>query len=189
MLEQMARHWWTLAARGALAVLLGVYALVAPGAFAQTFALLLGAYFFIDGVFALVAAFRFGHQDNRWWALVAEGVFGVLAGVVTFGNPLATARALVYLVGAWALITGVVLIVAAVQLRRVVPGEFWLILAGGVSVLLGLGLFAHPGAGIVAGAFLIGIYALAFGVALIGLALRLRRHAPGGLTGGMPLPM
>jgi len=79
--------------------------------------------------------------------------------------------------------------VAAVQLRRVVPGEFWLILAGGVSVLLGLGLFAHPGAGIVAGAFLIGIYALAFGVALIGLALRLRRHAPGGLTGGTPLPM
>ena len=189
MLGQMAQHWWTLAVRGALAVLFGILAFLAPRVFAATFALLIGAYFLVDGVFALVAAFRFGHQDNRWWALILEGVLGLLVGIVTFINPLGTAVALVYLVGAWALITGVMEIVAAVQLRRVIQGEFWLLLAGVISVLLGLALFVHPGTGIVAGAFLIGAYALVFGVALIALAFRLRRHTSGDVLGSTTLPM
>lgn len=121
--------------------------------------------------------------------MLLEGVFGLLAGIVTFLNPLGTAVALVYLVGAWALITGVMEIVAAVQLRRVIQGEFWLLLAGIVSVGLGLALFAHPGTGILAGAFLIGAYALVFGVALVALAFRLRRHVPNSTSGGPSLPL
>ncbi len=187
--EQMARHWYTLAIRGVLAILFGILAFLAPSVFAATFALLVGAYFLIDGILALIAAVRFGHQDNRWWALLLEGVFGLLAGIVTFINPLGTAVALVYLVGVWALITGIMEIVAAVQLRRVIQGEFWLFVAGIISVLLGLALFAHPGTGIIAGAFIIGAYALLFGVALVALAFRLRRHVPGSTPGGPSLPM
>lgn len=187
--EQMARHWYTLAIRGVLAILFGILAFLAPGVFAATFALLVGAYFLVDGLLALVAAVRFGHRDNRWWALLLEGVFGLLAGIVTFLNPLGTAVALVYLVGAWALITGVMEIVAAVQLRRVIHGEFWLVVAGIVSVALGLALFAHPGTGILAGAFIIGAYALVFGIALVALAFRLRRHVPGSTPGGSSLPV
>ncbi len=189
MIEQMTRHWYTLAIRGVLAILFGILAFLAPGVFAATFALLVGAYFLIDGILALIAAARFGHRDNRWWPLVLEGAFGLLAGILTFRNPLATAVGLVYLVGAWALITGVMELVAAAQLRRVIQGEGWLILAGVVSVALGLALFAHPGTGVLAGAFLIGAYALVFGVALVALAFRLRRHAPDGLPGGGSLPM
>lgn len=187
--ELMARHWYTLAIRGALAILFGILAFLAPGVFAATFALLVGAYFLVDGILALVAAFRFGHQDNRWYALLLEGAFGLLAGILTFRNPLATAVGLVYLVGAWALITGVMEIIAAVQLRRVVQGEFWLLLAGIISVGLGLALFAHPGTGVLAGAFLIGAYALVFGVALVALAFRLRRHTLSDTLGGPSLPV
>jgi uncharacterized membrane protein HdeD (DUF308 family) len=187
MWEQMARHWYTLAARGVLAILFGILAFLAPSVFVATFALLIGVYFLMDGILALVAAVRFGHRDNRWWALLLEGALGLLAGILTFRNPLATAVGLVYLIGAWALITGVMEIVAAVQLRRVIHGEFWLIVAGVVSVALGLALFAHPGTGILAGAFLIGAYALVFGVALVALAFRLRRGGAGSAPGGSSL--
>lgn len=182
MTEQMARHWGTLALRGVLAIVFGLVAFLAPVVFATTFALLIGIYFLVDGVLALVASARFRHQDNRWGALLIEGVFGLLAGIVTFIHPLVTAVALVYLVGIWAVVTGVVEIVAAVQLRRVIHGELWLGLAGVISVLLGIALLAHPGTGILAGAYLIGAYALIFGASLVGLALRLRRYAPPGAS-------
>lgn len=180
MLTQMARHWWTLALRGVLAILFGLIALFHPGAAITALALILGVYLLVDGVFALLAAFRFSHQDERWWMLLLEGVFGIVVGLLIIVHPIATAVAVVYLIAAWAIVTGVLELLAAVRLRRVIANEWALILTGVISLALGIALIARPGAGLLASAWLLGVYALIFGFLLIALAFRLRRlHAAG----------
>ncbi len=175
MVERIARGWWVPAIRGGLAVLFGILAILVPGAALTALVTLFGAYALVDGVFALLTAARFTHTDERWGLLVVEGVVGVVAGIVSFAHPAATAFALVYLVAAWAILTGIVEIAAAVRLRKVIAGEWALGALGVVSVLLGIGLLAAPGAGLAVVVWMIGAYALLFGLGLLSLAWRLRR--------------
>lgn len=175
MVERIARGWWVLAVRGGLAVLFGILAILVPGAALTALVTLFGAYALVDGVFALLTAARFTHTDERWGLLVVEGVVGVAAGIVSFAHPAATAHALVFLVAAWAILTGVLEIAAAVRLRRVISGEWALGALGVVSLLLGVGLLAEPGAGLAVIVWMIGAYALLFGLGLLSLAWRLRR--------------
>jgi uncharacterized membrane protein HdeD (DUF308 family) len=184
MLAFLARNWWALALRGALAVLFGVMAWIWPDLTVRVLVLLFGAYALVDGVFALYAAFT-GAADRRW-ALLFEAVVGIGAGIVTFVWPDLTALTLLYIIASWAVITGLFEIVAAVQLRREIEGEVFLALGGLLSILFGVLLFVFPGEGAVALAWLIGAYAVVFGVALIALGLRLRgladRLPPGTAT-------
>src|SRR5438477_8466674 len=163
MLDQLVRHWWVLAVRGALAILFGVIAFVLPGHALLALVLLWGAWAFIDGVFAMVAALRAAERHARWGALLLEGVVGIAAGIFTFAWPGMTAIALLYLVAAWAIVTGILEIVAAVRLRRLIEGEWLLGLSGAASVLLGVLLMLMPAAGLVAWVWVIGAYALLFG--------------------------
>jgi len=130
----------------------------------------------VDGVFAIVAAVRAEERDTRWWLLLAEGVLGVLAGIVAFVWPGLTALALLYLVAAWSIITGILQIVGAIRLRREIEGEWALILGGVLSVIFGVLLAVLPGPGILALLWLIGAYALVSGVLLIILAFRVRNE-------------
>jgi uncharacterized membrane protein HdeD (DUF308 family) len=181
-IESSARHWWAFALRGVTAVIFGVLAFVWPFLTLSVLVLLWGAFALIDGILALIAAFRVKH-DHRW-ALLIEGIVGIGAGIVTFAYPQLTALVLLYIIAIWALITGVLEIVAAVRLRKVIDNEWWLILTGIVSVLFGIVLLAAPSAGALAVVWLIGAYAIVFGVLMIALSLRLhgmsqRRHAVG----------
>lgn len=176
-----ADHWWAFGLRGVAAVIFGIMAFVWPGVTLAVLILFWGAYALVDGILALVSAFRTG-QDHRW-ALMIEGVVGIAAGIATFVWPGLTALVLVYIIAAWALMTGVLELIAAFRLRRVITNEWWLVVTGIVSVLFGIALLASPGAGALALIWLIGAYALIFGVLLLGLAYRLR-----GLTGGHQLP-
>jgi uncharacterized membrane protein HdeD (DUF308 family) len=169
--EISTRHWWAFALRGVAAILFGLLAFILPGATLTVLVLLWGAYVLVDGVLALVSAFRTDH-DHRW-GLLLEGVVGVGAGLVTFLLPGLTALVLLYIIAAWALLTGVLELVAAVRLRKVIQNEWWLVLGGIASVLFGLVLLAAPGAGALAVVWLIGAYAIVFGILLIGLSLRL----------------
>jgi uncharacterized membrane protein HdeD (DUF308 family) len=101
-------------------------------------------------------------------------VAGVAVGILTFLRPGGVAFVLINFIAAWAIITGVVEIVAAIRLRREIEGEFLLGLSGALSVIFGLILIARPGAGALAVAWLIGIYAILFGALLLALAFRLR---------------
>jgi uncharacterized membrane protein HdeD (DUF308 family) len=182
LVVESSRHWWTFLLRGLAAVLFGVLAFAWPSLTLTVLVLFWGAYALVDGVLALVAAFRTQH-DHRW-GLLLEGIVGIGAGVVTFVYPDLTALVLVYIIGAWALITGVLELVAAVRLRRIIENEFWLVLGGIASVLFGVVLFIAPGAGALALVWLIAAYAIVFGVLMIGLSLRLhgmsqRRQAMG----------
>ena len=174
MLHVLARNWWVLVLRGVAAVLFGLAAFVWPAITLTALVLLFGAYAFVDGIFAVVAAVSGPVRQARWWVLLLEGIAGILAGVLTFIWPGITALVLLYLIAAWALITGILEIVAAVRLRQEIEGEWLLALSGIVSVLFGLYIAALPGAGALAVVWIIGAYALVFGVLLLALGLRLR---------------
>jgi uncharacterized membrane protein HdeD (DUF308 family) len=187
MIHELARNWGFIAFRGALAVVFGVIAFVQPASAFAALVLLFGAYAFVDGVFALIALFRGGGKD-RPWGLILEAVVGIGIGILTIAQPAATALALLYYVGIWAILTGVFELVAAIRLRKEITGEFWLGLAGVLSVAFGVLLFAIPGAAALALTVWIGAYAVIFGVMLILLAFRLRRFAEGHRPTGTSTP-
>lgn len=178
-MELLARNWWAVLIRGIAAVLFGILALVLPGLTLRVLVLLFGAYALVDGIFAIVAAVQAlnRRQGFDWrsigWPIV-EGIAGIIAGLLTFFWPGVTAFVLLYFIGAWAIITGITEIVQAVALRRIIQNEWLLILSGAASIVFGILLYLFPGAGAVAIVWLIGSYAILFGILLIGLSLRLR---------------
>lgn len=176
MLQSLARNWWALALRGVLAILFGVAAFVWPGMTIAALVLLFGAYAFVDGLFALMAAIR-QHGDvgsERWWMLLLEGLAGIGVGVLTVLWPNITGLVLLYLIAAWAIITGVFEILAAIRLRREIDNEWWLALAGIASVVFGVLIALQPAAGALAIVWILGGYAILFGILLLALAFRLR---------------
>jgi uncharacterized membrane protein HdeD (DUF308 family) len=174
MLDQLVRHWWVLALRGILAILFAVIAFSRPGITVIALVWLWGAYAFVDGVFALIAAVRSAEQHQRWAMLLLEGISGIAAGIIAFAWTGITALVLVYLIAAWAIVTGIFEIAAAVRLRQMIEGEWLLGLSGVLSVLVGLLIAARPGAGLLAWVWIVGAYALLFGIVLLALAFRLR---------------
>jgi uncharacterized membrane protein HdeD (DUF308 family) len=174
MLDILERKWWTFAVRGVVAVIFGLLALIWPAQTLVSLVLFFGAYAFLDGVFAIVTGIAsIGHYD-RWWAVLLEGIVGVAIGLLTFLRPNITALGLVYSIGAWAFITGIFEIVAAIELRRVITDEWMMILSGLLSILFSVVLFVFPGAAGLSLVWLIGIYAIVFGISIIVLAFRLR---------------
>ncbi len=187
VVDQLARHWWVIGLRGLAAILFGVLAFVWPGMTLAVLVLLFGAYALVDGVLSLVAAFRGGVQHRI--VMLVEGVVSVLAGLAAFVWPGLTALVLLYIIAFWAIVTGVLEIVAAIRVRRAISNELGLVIGGVLSVVFGVVLLIAPGAGALAVIFLIGAYAVVFGIALLGLAWRLREHhqtAIGGARLGGP---
>jgi uncharacterized membrane protein HdeD (DUF308 family) len=172
MLTTLAEYWWTLVLRGVAAVIFGILAYVWPGITFTVLVLFFGAYALWDGVFALIAVFR--TQAERRWPLVLEGLVGIAAGVLTFIWPGAATLALLLIIGAWAFVTGIFEIVAAIRLREEIEGEWLLLVSGLLSVLFGIALAIWPAAGLVAVTWLIGAYSIIFGILLIVLGFRLR---------------
>ncbi len=171
MLNTLTRYWWILALRGLCGVLFGLMTLFWPGITLTSLVILFGAYSLANGVMAVVSAVQ--HHD-RWWSLALEGLAGIVAAILTFMWPGITGLALLYVIAAWAIVSGVLEIVAAVRLRKVIRDELLLGLSGLASIGFGILLMAWPGAGALAVAWLIGVYALVFGGLLMGLAFRLR---------------
>lgn len=85
-------------------------------------------------------------------------------------------NAWLFLIAIWAIATGVLRAVTAIRLRKLIDGEFWLILSGVFSLIFGILILASPASGAFAIGLIIGAYALIFGIALIGIAIRLKNH-------------
>ena len=169
---ELPRHWWVVALRGLAAIIFGTLAFIWPGITLAVLILFYGAYAIVDGVLALYVAVR--SRGPQVWAMLLEGILGIGAGLIAFFWPAITALALLYVIAAWAILTGVIEVVAAVQLRQTITNEWALILSGALSVVFGLLLAIQPGAGALTLVWLIGLYAVLFGVSLLAFAWRLR---------------
>jgi uncharacterized membrane protein HdeD (DUF308 family) len=108
-----------------------------------------------------------------WW-LVLVGILGVAIAALTFFWPGLTAVLLVMMIGAWALVRGVFEVIAALQLWKELDDAWLLVLSGVVSIAFGAAVLFMPGAGALALVWLIGAYAILFGLILVMLSFRLK---------------
>jgi uncharacterized membrane protein HdeD (DUF308 family) len=168
--------WRLLALRGLAAVVFGVLALVWPVSALLALVWLFGAYVLVDGIFILAAvATGAPGTGQRRGLLFLEGLAGIIAGILTFVWPGITALVLLFLIAAWALITGILEIVTAVRLRREIRNEWLLALSGVLSIVFAVLLVILPGPGTLALVWLIGAYAVVFGILILALAWRIRK--------------
>ncbi len=174
--DQIGRHWGWVALRGVVAILFGLMAMFMPAITLSALVLVWGAFALADGVLALVAGVRIRDGGKPLWALIVVGLLGIAAGIVTFLWPGLTALILLYIIAIWALVSGVFQIIAAIRFRKEIRNEWLLGLSGLVSVLFGGMLIMQPGAGALALVWVIGIYAVFFGILLLVFSFRLRQH-------------
>jgi uncharacterized membrane protein HdeD (DUF308 family) len=186
MAADLARNWWVLALRGVLGILFGIGAFAWPGATLNALVIVFGAYVFVDGIFAVAAGIGMRRQIDRWWLIVLEGAAGIILGVLTFRSPNTTVLVLLTLIAAWSIVSGIFEIATALHIRTMIANEWLMILSGVVSIVFGALLIAQPGTGEIAIVWLLGAYALLFGILTLMLAFRLRgmrdtidRQAPG----------
>ncbi|MBX3187775.1 MAG: HdeD family acid-resistance protein [Labilithrix sp.] len=170
------RAWWAMVLRGLLALAFGVLALAMPGISLFVLVMLFGGFCLAEGILNIAGAITGGDAQHRWWALLLQGLVSVAVALITLLTPGITAMALVFWIGAWAIITGALALGTAVRLRKVIHNEVLLGIAGVLSIVFGVLVFIRPGAGALAIVTWIGIYALFIGVLLVALGLRMRKH-------------
>jgi uncharacterized membrane protein HdeD (DUF308 family) len=174
MLSLVSRDWWVYAVRGIAAILFGIMALVWPGPTLAVLILLFGAYAFVDGVALLVALARGDVlARSHKWITGLMGVLGIAVAIATLVWPGMTALTLLYLVAIWAIGMGVLQIASAIEFRREIDGEFFVVLGGIFSIVLGGLLVAFPGTGLLSLVWLVGFWAELFGFSSLGIAYRL----------------
>ncbi len=175
MLEVANRtHWWVPGLRGVAAIVFGILAIAWPGLGLVTMVALFGAYALVDGIITLVGLTR--HQRSGeipWWLQLLGGVAGIVAGLMTFFYPGITTVALLSFIAAWAVVVGVANFITAIH-QRGMPGAVSLGLSGLASLLFGVLMVLRPEAGAVAVAWIVGIYAILAGAALVAVAAALR---------------
>jgi uncharacterized membrane protein HdeD (DUF308 family) len=172
---EVSSNWWAIALRAVAAILVGIIAFVMPVVTLAALVTLFGIYAMVDGALAVAAALKGVRKHERWGWMLAEGIIGIVAGAIAFLYPAIGALALTWLVGAWAFTTGVLEIAAAVKLRRVMTGEWLLMLAGVLSVLLAIIIALLPGVGAILLVSWVGAYALLYGIVTLALAVRIKQ--------------
>ena len=173
----MARYWWVFLLRGLFAIAFGVIAFTYPGITLAALVIFFGAYALVDGAFIVGATLANWRQMENHWLPMLQGILGVFVGVLTFRLPAVTALGLLIYIAAWSLATGALEIVAAIELRKVMKGELWLLLSGICSVIFAFLLMLNPFAAAIGLLWLIAVWAVVFGVLLIGLSFKLLRHS------------
>jgi uncharacterized membrane protein HdeD (DUF308 family) len=184
--DTLAHNWWLLALRGLAGVIFGILTFIWPALSLFALICLFGAFALINGVLSVFLAAKAPKGYPRFGSLLIGGLFGIFAGVITLFWPALTALGLLILIAAWAIVIGIMEIIAAIKLRKEIKGEWLLILAGLLSVAFGVLLMLMPGPGALVLVLWIGAYALVFGILLLVLAFKMRRLSRAG--GFAPAP-
>jgi uncharacterized membrane protein HdeD (DUF308 family) len=171
---QLAGSWKWFVIRGLVALVFGTLAIAWPGLTLTVLILMWGGFALADGVFCLVAAFQLRDGGRPMPPLIVMGLVGIAAGIATLVWPGMAALVLLWFIAVWAVIVGVLQLVAAVRFRRTISNELWLGLSGVLSILFGVVLFARPGAGAMALVLVIGWFAVLFGILHLMLGFRLK---------------
>jgi uncharacterized membrane protein HdeD (DUF308 family) len=172
--ETLVQNWWLFTLRGVLGIIFGILALIFPGPTILSLVLLFSAYMLVDGIFGIISAVRaIRRKEDRWGLLIFEGLLDIATGVVAFLWPGLTVVAFVWLIAAWAIVSGGLMTAAGFRLN-IEHGRWWLVLGGLLSLAYGVLLIITPLIGAVVFTWWLGAYALVFGVALVIFSLKLR---------------
>ena len=174
MFIQLFRNWWWLALRGLIAIVFGVLALIWPQRASFSVILTFGAFALLDAFFTLLWGMISMASYDRLWAIQRGAVASVIIGLAGFFWPAQTAVVLLYAVATWAVITGVLEIMTAIQLRRLILQKQVLFIYGMLSVLFGVLLFVLPSTHAWSLVWVFGLYLTVMGTMLIILGFRVR---------------
>jgi uncharacterized membrane protein HdeD (DUF308 family) len=170
MLGTLMKNWWVFLVQGILAILCGIATLAWPGLTLIILLWTIGIYFIVDAITSFASMFK---GDGWFWPLLG-GLVSLAAGIATLARPGVTAIVLLIMIGIWALVKGITEIVTAIQLRKAIEGEFWLILSGLISALFGLFVIFRPGGGALAVLTLIAVFLIIKGLILVLLSFKVR---------------
>ena len=170
--QLLARNWWAFAIRGVLGIIFGLIAIFQPGVTMLSLVLVFSAYAFVDGAFAIIASARAARRRQRWGVLVFEGIVNIIAAALALLWPAITIVGFVFLVGTWAILSGGLMLSAAMRLSGD-HGRWWLVLGGLASVIYGALLIFAPFVGALVLTWWLGAYAIVFGFALMAVAIKL----------------
>ncbi len=178
MIQAMQRNWWTIILRGVVAIVFGIVAFVWPLVTALAFVLLLAAFAFVEGVFALVGAFGWGLSGRQRLLLFLLGLLGLAVGVLAVVYPHIAALTIVLWVAWWAIVGGIIAIVVAIEWRKSIEHDWLLVLSGVLSIIFGILLIWRPVAGVLTLIYLFGFYAIIYGIIMLTLGFRVRSVLP-----------
>jgi uncharacterized membrane protein HdeD (DUF308 family) len=167
--------WWVMAVQGVAAILFGIAAFIWPGPTLEGLVFLFGLLVLFTGLGSLAAAFT-DLEAGHWWAHLVSGLVGIGFGIVALLWPGVTLIMLIYLTALWALVTGVVRLIATLQHHGKIAHEWVPVTLGMLAIVLALALMVWPLASIVVVTWLVGGYAILAGVLLLVLTFRKRRH-------------
>lgn len=169
--------WIWAVVRGALLILFGIIAMVAPISTAIVLAVVIGIFAVIDGIIDLIDAIR--HRGTAGVGLrVFLGIVSLLFGIIILVWPGKTLGFVVILIAIWSILIGALQIVANIGIRKEAPGAWvWGVVAGAIGLIFGIVVLFNLGIGLVALIWLVGIWAIVFGVALIVLGVQVRKAA------------
>jgi uncharacterized membrane protein HdeD (DUF308 family) len=184
----LAENWWALALRGLFAIVFGIIAFAVPAAAMLALVLVFGAYSIADGIFNIVLAVRGARSHERWGLLLVNGLLGIAIGIAAAIWPGITVLAFVFMVGAWALLSGGLMLGAAIGLK-ISHGRWLLVFGALISLVYGFLLFASPLIGALVLTWWVGAYSLVLGITLIVLAFRLRKYRGERLSGAVEAPI
>ena len=174
----LAKKIWVFAiVRGVLAIIFGLIALFAPIATAIVLAILIGVFAIVTGVFDIIEAIR--HRGSSSMVLrIVLGAVSILFGILVLIWPGISLAILVIMVGVWAIVTGILQVMSSVR-HRAIPdsGWVWGIIGGALTILFGIVVLIWPRTGVVAIIWIIGIWAVVWGITLIVLGVQLRKAA------------
>lgn len=187
ILDTLTRNWWVLLLRGLGAIAFAIATWVWPGLTIAVFVLLFGAFTFADGALAVWGAITGPKGDRDRWVLLLWGLVGLATGALAVLAPGLVAASFIFLIAGWAILTGILEIIAAIRLREQIRGEWVLVVAGLASVAFGVVIGLRPGAGAVAISWLVAGYAFLFGLLLVVLAFKVKgaRKKIGKFAAGM----
>jgi uncharacterized membrane protein HdeD (DUF308 family) len=173
--------------RGVLAVAFGIAMVVWPGIGFGTLVLLVGAYAFVDGSISLGTAFTRAAEGHRGW-LVFQGIAGLAVGIITLLYTDITALALLFVVGAWAMVLGITMLVVAFRVNMERGARILVGLYGVLSIAFGLLMYVQPVGGAVALVALIASFAIVTGTTLIAVGIEVRHEGESVLENVFPTP-
>jgi uncharacterized membrane protein HdeD (DUF308 family) len=175
MLKLLFKNWWMLLLKGTLLILFGILALLNPGITLTVFVVWFAIFMMFDGFISLIGVFSNWRTEEDKWLLVAEGILSLLLGILVYRRPETFVSFIAFLISFWAIFSGISRIAMAIQLRKEIQGEGWLILSGILTTIFGVIVFAQPGIGIATLMIIIAIFAILVGILLIILSLKLRK--------------
>lgn len=169
--------WQDVLLRGVLAIIFGLLVFLWPGITLAVFILLFATFAFIDGLLLVLQSVTTHRHEKHWWARLLQGLLSIAAGLAAFFWPGVTLLVLVYIIAFYAIFTGILQIIGAIELRKVIKGELLLLVSGILAIAVGVLLIFRPLTGAIALAQVIGIFAIAYGIMVMVLALKLRSVA------------